>query len=139
MKLFICHPLEEYVKCGEGKVYKLNKSLYELKQASRQWNIEFTCKFINYGFVQSSHDHCLFTLTKSDCSFILLVYVDDVLVMGDSDVEISKVKSFLDQQFTIKDLGSVRYFLGLELARYEDGIFVNQRKYVIDTLQDAVG
>lgn len=129
------HP-EGYDKCGECKVCKLKKSLYGLKQTSRQWNIKFTSKLIN-GFLQLGHDHCLFTLTKFDCFLILLVYVNDVLITGDSEIEINRVKKFLDQNFTIKDLGSARYFLGLELGRFEDVIFVNQRKYVMNMLQDA--
>lgn len=69
--------------------------------------------------------------------YILLVYVDDVLITGNSEVEIDKVKRFLNQNFTIKDLGNTKYFLGLELARSEGNIFVNQSKYVIDMLHDA--
>lgn len=67
----------------------------------------------------------------------LIVHVDDVLIMGNSKVEINKVKNFLNQKFTVKDLGNERYFLGLELARFEDGIFVDQWKYVMELLQDT--
>lgn len=67
---------------------------------------------------------------------ILLVYVDDLFITSDSDTEIDKVKGFLKQKFTIKDLGHSKYFLGLELPRSEDGMFVNQRKYAMDLLQD---
>lgn len=67
----------------------------------------------------------------------MLIYVDDVLITCNLEVEIDKVKRFLNQKFTIKYLGNVKHFLGLELARSEDDIFVSQRKYVMDLLQDA--
>lgn len=68
---------------------------------------------------------------------MLVVYLDDILITRNYDTEINKVKGFLNQKFTIKDLGNAKYFLGLELARSEDGLFVNQRKYAMDLLQDA--
>ncbi|KAL0434256.1 UNVERIFIED_CONTAM: Retrovirus-related Pol polyprotein from transposon TNT 1-94 [Sesamum latifolium] len=72
----------------------------------------------------------------------LLVYVDDVLITCTSDTLIQNVKSYLDRLFTIKDLGYVKYFLGLEVARSSDGLSVSQHKYICDIvtelhLQDA--
>jgi hypothetical protein len=65
------------------------------------------------------------------------VYVDDIVLAGNSIHEIQAVKLFLDHKFRIKDLGKLRYFLGLEIARSDTGIFVNQRKYTLELLQDA--
>ncbi|KAL0361517.1 UNVERIFIED_CONTAM: Retrovirus-related Pol polyprotein from transposon RE2 [Sesamum radiatum] len=70
-----------------GQVCRLKRSLYGLKQASRQWNQEFTDKLQTYGFVQSSHDYCLFTKVTSLGLFALLVYVDDVVIAGPSEIE----------------------------------------------------
>lgn len=59
------------------------------------------------------------------------------MLTGSSEAEILKVKRFLDYKFTIKDLNFVKYFLGLEITRSHDGIYFNQRKYILDMLEDA--
>lgn len=64
----------------------------------------------------------------------LLVYLDDILITGDSETEIRRVKRFLDQEFTIKDMQHTKYFLGLELSRSEVSIYMNQRKYTLDLI-----
>ncbi|KAL0390458.1 UNVERIFIED_CONTAM: Retrovirus-related Pol polyprotein from transposon RE2 [Sesamum calycinum] len=130
-------PPEGYAKARDGLVCCLKRSLYGLKQASRQWNIELTSKLEAFGFKQSSHDHCLFTM-RTDSSFLaLIVYVDDVLLTGDSLDSLSSVKHYLDDLFTIKDLGHAKFFLGLELARSTHGTFITQKKYLMDIVRDC--
>ncbi|KAL0451846.1 UNVERIFIED_CONTAM: Retrovirus-related Pol polyprotein from transposon RE1 [Sesamum latifolium] len=120
-----------------GKVCKLKRSLYGFKQASRQWNQELTSKLLGYGFLQSRHEHCLF-IKKSDVGILmLLVYVDDVLITGSSDQQIIDVKNFLDDAFTIKNLGPAKFFLGLEIVRCSAGISVTQHKYITDIIHDV--
>ena len=68
---------------------------------------------------------------------ILIVYVDDIVVTGDNHEEMARLKKYLATQFEIKDLGKLRYFLGIEVARLEKGIFLSQRKYVIDLLKET--
>ncbi|KAL0333048.1 UNVERIFIED_CONTAM: Retrovirus-related Pol polyprotein from transposon RE1 [Sesamum calycinum] len=94
-----------------GKVCKLKRSLYGLKQASRQWNHEFSTNLLGYGFSQSPHDHYFFTKDTTDGLLILLVYVDDVLVIGPSQSQIDQVKDLLHSAFTIKDLGLAKVIL----------------------------
>ncbi|KAL0291225.1 UNVERIFIED_CONTAM: Retrovirus-related Pol polyprotein from transposon RE1 [Sesamum angustifolium] len=120
-----------------GKVCKLKRSLYGLKQASRQWNQELTSQLICYGFSQSPHDHCLFTQQTTDGFLVPLVYVDDVLITGSSQLQIDKVKHFLHSTFTIKYLGPAKYFLDLEIARSTEGLFVTQHKYIRDIILDT--
>ncbi|KAL0456881.1 UNVERIFIED_CONTAM: Retrovirus-related Pol polyprotein from transposon RE1 [Sesamum latifolium] len=127
-------PPEGYHKAQHGLVCILQRSLYGLKQSSRQWNIEFTSKLESYGFKKSSHDHCLFTLKNDSVFMALLVYVDDVLLIGNSIDAMTAVKRYLDDLFTIKDLGYAKYFLGLELARSSHGTTVSQRKYLLDII-----
>lgn len=67
----------------------------------------------------------------------LLAYVDDLLIMGPHMSDIKEVKESLNNVFTIKDLGPVKYFLGLEIARSTDGMFISQQKYINDLLNDA--
>ncbi|KAL0433957.1 UNVERIFIED_CONTAM: Retrovirus-related Pol polyprotein from transposon RE1 [Sesamum latifolium] len=121
----------------EGNVCKLKRSLYGLKQASRQWNVEFTSKVEAFGFVQSKHDHCLFTKSSATEFVLLLVYVDDILIAGDSATAIHDVKTYLNNLFTIKDLGVAKYYLGLEIARSNEGVTVTQAKYIRDLLLDT--
>ena len=63
--------------------------------------------------------------------------MDDIVFTGDDLTEIQHVKSFLDQQLSIKDLGKLRFFLGLEIARSPSGILLNQRKYTLNLLYDS--
>ncbi|KAL0431494.1 UNVERIFIED_CONTAM: Retrovirus-related Pol polyprotein from transposon RE2 [Sesamum radiatum] len=130
-------PPEGYTKALQGQVCKLKRSLYGLKQASRQWNLELTTKLLDFGFHQSPHDHCLFVKRTDQYFLALLVYVDDILLTGSSISELDAVKAYLDHLFTIKDLGPAKYFLGLQLARSSHGFLITQTKYLTDILQDA--
>ncbi|CAM8908569.1 unnamed protein product [Rhodiola kirilowii] len=118
-------------------VCKLVKRLYGLKQASRQWFIKFVDALLAYGFLLSSHDHSLFTYAHNGDFLILLVYVDDIVIIGTSATLIDDVKAFIHSTFRIKDLGQLKYFLGIEVARSNEGIFINQRKYAMDLLSEA--
>ncbi|KAK4406569.1 Retrovirus-related Pol polyprotein from transposon RE1 [Sesamum angolense] len=129
-------PPEGYTKANARLVCRLRKSLYGLKQASRQWNIELTSKLESYGFKQSPHDHCQFIMRTDSLFLALIVYVDDVLLTGNSMAALTDVKQYLDNLFTIKDLGHAKYFLGLELARSSHVTYVTQRKYLLDIVHD---
>ncbi|WVZ18008.1 hypothetical protein V8G54_005330 [Vigna mungo] len=117
-------------------VCKLHKSLYGLRQASRQWNSKLTSALISYGFSQSSADHSLFTYHSSNSFIALLVYVDDIVLTGDNMQAINDVKQFLHHKFSIKDLGSLKFFLGFEVARSQQGLVLNQRKYCLEILSE---
>lgn len=120
-----------------NSVCKLKRSLYGLRQASRQWNIKFTQCLLKYGFIQSQHDHTLFTLQNSSTFIVLLVYVDDIIVASSDLISIDALKLHLNSTFKIKDLGTIRYFLGLEIAQSFAGFSISQRKYALDILQDS--
>ncbi|KAL2240968.1 UNVERIFIED_CONTAM: Retrovirus-related Pol polyprotein from transposon RE1 [Sesamum indicum] len=120
-----------------GKCCRLKRSLYGLKQASRQWNQELTNKLLQFDFAQSLNDYCLFIKGSGTSLIFLLVYVDDLLITGPSESLIQEVKMFLDTAFSIKDLGYAKYFLGLEIARSPSGTSVTQHKYIRDIVADA--
>ncbi|KAL0419113.1 UNVERIFIED_CONTAM: Retrovirus-related Pol polyprotein from transposon RE2 [Sesamum radiatum] len=86
---------------------------------------------------QSPNDHYLFIKSVSRGFLALLVYVDDILVIGPSEDLITEVKHYLDALFTIKNLGFAKYFLGLEIGRSSDGMSVTQRKYAMDIISDS--
>uniref|UniRef100_A0A2N9H9X1 Reverse transcriptase Ty1/copia-type domain-containing protein n=1 Tax=Fagus sylvatica TaxID=28930 RepID=A0A2N9H9X1_FAGSY len=118
-------------------VCKLQKSLYGLKHASRQWFSKFSNTLLHHGFVQSKADYSLFTKQQGSCFIALLVYVDDILIASNNAEDVAQLKNYLDSQFKLKDLGPVRYFLGLEIARSSKGISISQRKYALEIMEDA--
>ena len=68
---------------------------------------------------------------------MLVVYMDDIVIIGGDSKGISSLKSFLQSQFHAKDLGMLRYFLGIKVMRSKYGIFLSQRKYVLDRLSET--
>lgn len=120
-----------------NQVCKLSRSLYGLKQASRQWNAKLTAALNNIGFSQAKSDPSLFTKQGPHYFAALLVYDDDIVIASDSMEVINNLKKFLDASFKIKDLGELSYFLGIEAVRREEGLYLNQRKYVLDILKDS--
>ena len=118
------------------KVCKLAKPLYGLRQASRQWYTKLSATIKQLGFVQSQADHSLFVYSKGSLFTTLLVYVDDMIITGNDLDCVASLKSVLDQRFEIKDLGSLKYFLGFEIARNKTGISLTQRKYALEVLKE---
>ncbi|KAK2993136.1 hypothetical protein RJ640_006823 [Escallonia rubra] len=83
-------------------------------------------------------DHTMFTRHSTDGKIaILIVYVDDIILTGDDTAEMKRLKQCLASEFEIKDLGSLKFFLGMEIARSKKGIAVSQRKYVLDLLKET--
>ncbi|PNX92373.1 retrovirus-related Pol polyprotein from transposon TNT 1-94, partial [Trifolium pratense] len=120
-----------------SKVCKLVKSLYGLKQASRQWYAKLTSLLLSHGYKQAHSDHSLFTKHDGTHFTLLLVYVDDVILAGNYMAEFTYIKDILHTAFKIKDLGQLKYFLGLEVAHSSKGISLCQRKYCLDLLSDS--
>lgn len=121
----------------KGMVCRLRKSLYGLKQASRNWYSKLSQSLIDYGFQESHADHSLFTYSKGDQFMAVLVYVDDLVIAGNNSFTCNEFKQYLKRCFHMKDLGSLKYFLGLELARGATGLFICQRKYTLDILNEC--
>ncbi|KAK8921731.1 hypothetical protein KSP39_PZI020888 [Platanthera zijinensis] len=118
-------------------VCKLKKSIYGLKQASKQWYSKLSTALYSLGYKQSTSDHSLFIKTEGSAFTTILVYVDDIVLAGNCTSEFLSVKKYLHKQFQIKDLGPLRFFLGLEISRSKDGIIINQRKYALELLSDC--
>jgi hypothetical protein len=126
------------VTCSKpNQVCKLIKSLYGLRQASRKWYEKLTSLLIDQGYSQSSSDYSLFILRHGSEFTALLVYVDDIILAGNSLSEFDRIKKVMDREFRIKDLGQLRYFLGIEVAHSKSGISICQRKYCLDLLKDT--
>jgi len=116
------------------KVCRLQKSLYRLKQAPRQWFAKLSSKLLEYGFVRSYVDYSLFTYRKDDVCMALLVYVDDLVLTGNNFKACAEFKEYMNHYFHIKGLGSLKYFLGIEVARGPRGLFLSQRKYALEII-----
>lgn len=108
-----------------------------MKQASHQWFAKFSSTLIDAGFVQSKADYSLFTQLLGSSYIALLVYVDDVVIASNDSIAVSNLIQFLNNKFKLKDLGSLKFFLGLEIARNDSGISVSQSKYALEILQDT--
>lgn len=99
----------------KGKVLKLNKSLYGLKQAAKCWNNEFNNFMVKIGFVMSENDTCLYSKQHNGKFVYLLLYVDDIIVASDDQNLLDFVRNQLKNTFKIKDKGILKYFLGIEI------------------------
>ncbi|CAA7059477.1 unnamed protein product [Microthlaspi erraticum] len=130
-------PPPGFLSSGSTKVCRLKKSLYGLKQVPRCWFGTLQTALLDYGFRQSTSDYSLFSLVRGDSEIYVLVYVDDLLFGGNDTALLSAFKSYLSSQFHMKDLGTPRYFLGIEMARNAEGFFLCQRKYCLDIISEA--
>nr|GEX71995.1 ribonuclease H-like domain-containing protein [Tanacetum cinerariifolium] len=130
-------PLPFGFECADkNKVCKLNKALYGLKQAPRQWNAKLTTVLVEHGFVQRKYDYSLYLKHTKEVFVALLVYVDDFVTTGNSLDEIEKFKVYLKSKFMIKDLGVMKYFLGIEVLDNANGICMTQRKYCLELIHE---
>jgi hypothetical protein len=120
-----------------GKVFKLKKSLYGLKKSPRAWFDRFRLAVCGMGYKQCNGDHTVFYRHSKTRITILAVYVDDIVITGDDAEEILRLKKKLGEAFEVKDLGQLKYFLGIEIARSRKGIVLSQRKYALDLLSET--
>jgi hypothetical protein len=119
------------------KVCKLHQALYGLKQVPRAWFAKFNSVVAQQGFVSSSYDSTLFLRTTDAGTILILLYVNDMIITGDDISGIHALQSFLSQNFEMKDLGTLSYFLSLEVTSSTDGYYLSQAKYAFDLLSRA--
>jgi hypothetical protein len=136
LKKSICKTPPGYSNCPDKACF-LRRALYVLKQAPRAWFAKFSSIMHQFSFSSSSLDTTLF-IRRSDMGMILLLlYVDDMIITGNDHSGISDFKIFLYQQFEMKDLGHLSYFLGLEVFSDSTGYYLSQAKYAFDLLSRA--
>ena len=130
---------EGFVKKGdENKVCLLRKSLYGLKQSSRQWNLKFDGFMMKQNFIRSEYDSCVYTKdVSSDKAIYLLLYVDDMLIASGSKTAIKELKNSLSLEFEMKDLGRASRILGMVITRdkKEGTLKLSQAKYLEKVLK----
>ena len=122
----------------ENKICKLRKTLYGLKQSPRAWFGKFTRTMKMLGYRQCNGDHTLFFQHfQTGGVTILIVYVDDIIITGNNEEEAIKLEMQLTAHFEIKNLGALKYFLGIEIAQSEKGYLMTQQKYILDLLNET--
>jgi len=102
-----------------------------------KWYEKLTTILLSNGYKQAASDASLFTKSTHSSFNVLLVYVDDVILAGNTLSEFTLIKGVLHNAFKIKDIGQLKYFLGLEVAHSKSGISLCQRKYCLDLLEDS--
>src|ERR1041384_7715300 len=100
-----------------GKVCKLQRSIYGLKQASQSWNLRFDEVIKAFGFVQNVEEFCVYKKLSGSSVAFLVLYVDDILLIGNDKKFLEGVKEYLNGQFSMKDLGEAAYILWIEIYR----------------------
>jgi len=118
----------------ESHVCKLKIVLYGLKMTPRAWYGKIDSFLMRLGFTKSDADPNIYYKIEDDFPFILVLYVDDMFLTGD-DKLIDECKREFTSYFKMKDLGLMHYFLGLEVWKSPDEIFLSQGKYTIEILQ----
>ena len=100
-----------------GKICKLQKSIYGLKQASRSWNIRFDEVVKGFGVIKKEEETCVYKKESGSYVAFLILYVDDILLIGNNIPMLESVKTSLKNSFSMKDLGEAAYILGIKIYR----------------------
>ncbi|KAK2979349.1 hypothetical protein RJ640_000686 [Escallonia rubra] len=116
-------------------VCRLKKAIYGLKQAPHAWYNELKQFLVTYGFQKSHSESSLFIIHHSSVVLYLMVYVDNIILTGNNQTALSSVIAALSHRFSLKDLGHLNYFLGVEMVRRNDGVLLSQSKYIADLLK----
>ena len=129
-QIYMSQP-EGYIEGNQENVCRLIKGIYGLKQAAKVWHDQLNDYLQGYGFAQSSADPCFYIKIDVDNIIYLIIYVDDFLIAAKNIKLIDQVANFLRQNFQLKDLGILSYYLGMETRRNSDGIFVSSSRLIL--------
>ncbi|KAJ9565938.1 hypothetical protein OSB04_001904 [Centaurea solstitialis] len=136
-EVYVSQP-EGFEKVGEqGKVYKLEKALYGLRQAPRAWNIKLDGILREMGFQRCLHESAVYTKVSRGEYIIVAVYVDDLFVTGTCHEITSQFKSMMSSKFEMSDLGLLTYYLGIEVSQENDCVTIKQASYDVKILKEA--
>ncbi|KAI5323652.1 hypothetical protein L3X38_032724 [Prunus dulcis] len=126
-----------YVEKGrEDKVYRLRKALYGLKQAPRAWNNKIDHYFQQNGFTRSLSEPSLYLKKEGTHDFLILcLYVDDLIYTSTNPRMAEVFKKNMMKEYEMTDLGTMRYFLGIQVQQSDEGIFISQGKYAENLLK----
>ena len=119
-------------------VCKLNKSLYGLKQSPRQWYERFNTCMSNLGYSRFQSDPNVYTRNGPNVILLLAIYVDDILILSNSENTLSKAKGELHASFSMQDMGALHYCLGIQVIQdpSQGLIQINQKSYIESLLKN---
>lgn len=122
---------------NDNLVLKLNKAIYGLKRASRMWNESFNNFMRRIGFGRCASDRCLYTKNENGIYTYIILYVDDLLIIGQNMEKISEIKKSLSKQFEMTDIGKVDTFLGMCIQQDVSSATINmsQKHYLKNVLR----
>ena len=120
-----------------NKVCHFQRALYGLKQAPRAWFSKFRSTIFRLVYTAIPYDFDLFLRCTDKGTILCLLYMDDMIITGYDLNGIQELKNFLNQQFEMKDLGHLIYFLGLEITYFIDGLYITQGKYASKLLSQS--
>lgn len=118
-------------------VCKLNRSLYGLKQAPRAWFARLSSFLLSIGFHQSRNDASLFVHSAPLGKVYILINVDDFIITGSNPAMVTSLIQQLSTTFSLKDLGNLNYFLGVEVLHHSHGLLLSQRQYILNLLSSV--
>ncbi|KAL3611553.1 hypothetical protein D5086_002573 [Populus alba] len=134
--VFVDQPQGFTKKGEEHKVYKLRRALYGLKQAPQAWYSKIEGYFIKEGFEKCYCEHTLFVKTEDGGKILIVsLYVDDLIFTGNNEDMFERFKKSMKKEFTMSDLGKMKYFLSVEVIKDHHGIFINPKKYAHKVLE----
>jgi hypothetical protein len=114
---YMAQPKGFVIKGKENMGCRLKKSIYELKQASRQWYLKFDRTIKDFGFKENVEDNCVYAKFKNGKYIFLILYVDDILIASSDINLLMETKKFLSSNFDMKNLGEASFVLGIEIHR----------------------
>jgi hypothetical protein len=133
-EVYMEQPLGYVDQTHPNLVCRLKKALYGLKQAPKTWLDKIGEYLVTSGFQTSNANFSLYVKKTNHGIVVIVIYVDDLIITGDSDVDISDLKKLLKQKFEMKDVGELHYFLNIEVIHSPNGIWLLQRQYALNKL-----
>jgi hypothetical protein len=136
-EVYVSQPPGFVINSMEGKVMRLKKALYGLRQVPQAWNAKLHGTLRALGFVRCPSEHAVYARGDASSGLLLGVYVDDLIVTGGSNLAITKFKQEMMDRFRMSDLGLLAYYLGIEVSQGNDMITLCQSAYATKLLEKA--
>jgi hypothetical protein len=136
-EVYVQQPPGFVVKGSSGKVLKLKKALYGLRQAPRAWNAKLDSELLKLGFVRNPLEHAVYKRADKHGYLLVGVYVDDLIITGSSEVTIGEFKKEMKKSFSMSDLGLLTYYLGIQVDQKTGVTTLCQSSYALKILENA--
>ncbi|GJS31839.1 putative ribonuclease H-like domain-containing protein [Tanacetum coccineum] len=134
-EVYVCQPPGFEDPHFPDKVYKVEKALYGLHQASRAWYETLSTYLLDNGFHRGQIDKTLFIKRNKDDILLVQVYVDDIIFGSTKKQMSNEFETLMHNKFQMSSMGELSFFLGLQVKQKSDGIFISQDKYVAEILK----